>query len=304
MIRARRLRPAVALAVLAVLLPVAAHAEVVDPNNPSTVQVTDSSGPTVSQGVAGYDQSGIGASAQSNTTAPAPSQPGTYAGPIYIYRPVPYQAIPITGPPTVNNQGVISQPTGPGSAPACPPGQTGYFVYDTSGNSYGLVCVPNPSDTLPPATSPEVALAESASSHQAWPVLTMGLNPKVGLTGLPSWFWLTGANPQMPDATASAGPLTVTVHAAFAGVSWEFGDGTGYDSTDLGRAYPQASNVQHVYQTDTIGRPFGVQVTAILRYLVTYRVNGGPWQQLGVKTTRFTQPYSIYQLQPEAIPAA
>jgi len=37
---------------------------------------------------------------------------------------------------------------------------------------------------------------------------------------------------------------------------------------------------------------------------VEVSVNGGPWQQLGVKTTSFTQQYSVYQLQPEAIPAA
>ena len=306
----RALRPLLGIALLAALLPVSAHAEVIDPNNPNTVQVgPDSSGPTVTQGAAEFDHSGIGASAQSQPTAPpptsAPTSNGSYDGPVYTWREVPYQAIPITGPPTMDLQtGAISQQTGPGSRPACPDGQTGYYVYDSNGNSLGLICVPNPSGNLPPPTSPEIALAEQASSHQPWPQLVMGINPNVGLTGLPSWFWLTGANTQIQDASATAGPLTVTVHAALAGVSWEFGDGLGYDSSDIGRPYPQASDVQHTYQWDTIGRPQGIQVVAILRYLVTYRVGGGPWQQLGVKTTAFTQPYSIYQLQPEAIPPA
>ena len=295
------LRPLVAVALLAALLPVTAHAEVDDPNNKNTVNVGPvSNGPVVSKGSAGYDPNGITA-----TTSSHPSQSGTTpTGPTYIYRPVPYQAIPVSVPVTISQQGVISNPTSPASTPACPSGQTGYYVYDQSGNSLGLVCVLNPTDNLPPPTNPEIALAEQASSQQPWPVLVMGVNPAVGLTGLPSWFWLTGANPRMPDATATAGPLTVTVHAALAGVTWEFGDGLGYDSSDLGRPYPQPSDVQHIYQSDTFGRPLGLQVRAVLRYEVTYRVNGGPWQQLGVKTTSFTQQYSVYQLQPEAIPAA
>ena len=294
------LRPLVAVALLAALLPVTAHAEVDDPNNKNTVNVGPvSNGPVVSQGSAGYDPNGITA-----TTSSHPSESGTTpTGPTYIYHPVPNNAIPAPGP-IQNNNGTLSNAGQGIPIPACPAGQTGYYVYDSNGNSLGLICVPNPSDNLAPPTNPEIALAEQASSQQPWPVLVMGVNPTVGLTGLPSWFWLTGANPRMPDATATAGPLTVTVHAALAGVTWEFGDGLGYDSSDLGRPYPQPSDVQHIYQSDTYGQPLGLQVRAVLRYEVTYRVNGGPWQQLGLKTTSFTQQYSVYQLQPEAIPAA
>ncbi|MGH7763658.1 MAG: hypothetical protein ACREOM_04490 [Candidatus Dormibacteraceae bacterium] len=294
------LRLLVAVALLAALLPVTAHAEVDDPNNKNTVNVGPvSNGPVVSQGSAGYDPNGITA-----TTSSHPSESGTTpTGPTYIYHPVPNNAIPAPGP-IQNNNGTLSNAGQGIPISACPAGQTGYYVYDSNGNSLGLICVPNPSGNLPPPTNPEIALAEQASSQQPWPVLVMGVNPTVGLTGLASWFWLTGANPRMPDATATAGPLTVTVHAALAGVTWEFGDGLGYDSSDLGRPYPQPSDVQHIYQSDTYGQPLGLQVRAVLRYEVTYRVNGGPWQQLGVKTTSFTQQYSIYQLQPEAIPAA
>jgi len=299
----RRLLVALAAAAVLLALPVGVNAESLGGDG-GTVQVgPNSEGSTVTQGSAGYNSSGIGATAQSQTGA-APVGGGAYDGPGYVYRPVPYQAIPVSVPATISQQGVISNPTSPASTPACPSGQTGYYVYDQSGNSLGLVCVPNPTDNLPPPTKPEIALAEQASSQQPWPELVMGVNPTVGLTGLPSWFWLTGANPRMLDATATAGPLTVTVHAALAGVTWEFGDGLGYDSSDLGRPYPQPSDVQHIYQSDTYGQPLGLQVRAVLRYEVTYRVNGGPWQQLGVKTTSFTQQYSVYQLQPEAIPAA
>ncbi|MHB8588121.1 MAG: hypothetical protein ACYDA0_04610 [Candidatus Dormibacteraceae bacterium] len=299
MTRPRALLAAFGTAAVIATLPAGVQAETPGGNG-GTIEVgPNSEGSTVSQGSAGYDPNGITATASSQ-----PSGSGTTpTGPTYIYHPVPNNAIPAPGP-IQNNNGTLSNPNAALSQPACPVGQTGYYVYDSNGNSLGLICVPNPSDNLPPPTNPEIALAEQASSQQPWPVLVMGVNPAVGLTGLPSWFWLTGGNPRMPDATATARPLTVTVHAALAGVTWEFGDGLGYDSSDLGRPYPQPSDVTHIYQSDTFGRPQGLQVRAVLRYEVTYRVNGGPWQQLGVKTTSFAQQYSVYQLQPEAIPAA
>jgi hypothetical protein len=39
----------------------------------------------------------------------------------------------------------------------------------------------------------------------------------------------------------------------------------------------------------------------MLRFLVTYSVNGGPWQQLGVKVRAYSRSYSVLQLQPEAV---
>src|ERR1700687_1614522 len=267
-----------------------------DPNDQGTVQVGPlNKGPVVSQGSAGYDPNGITAAA-----ATKPSGSGTTSTePTYTYSPVPYNSIP--GQVTQNNNDVISTPA-PSGIPisACPSGQTGYYVYDSNGNSLGIVCVPNPTDSLLPSTTPELALANEASSRQPWPALTLGINPRAGLTGLPSGFWLSGSA-AMSDAVASSGPLTVRVRARLAGVSWEFGDGLGLDSAGLGQPYPSQSDVQHLYQTDTYRLPNGYWVIAILRYLVTYSVNGGSWNTLGVKTRPFSQQYLVYQLQPEAV---
>jgi len=277
-----------------IVLPTAAIAEVDDPNN-NTVQVGPvSNGPVVSQGSAGYDPNGITAAASTQ-----PSGSGTTStGPTYTYRPVPHNSVPAPG--VQNNNGLLSNPNAVIPIPACPAGQTGYYVYDSNGNSLGIVCVPNPTDSLLPPTTPEIALADQASSRQPWPALTLGINPSAGLTGLPSWFWLSGSA-AMPDAVASSGPLTVRVRARLAGVSWEFGDGLGYDSQGLGQAYPAQSDVQHLYQTDTYRLSSGYSVVAVLRYLVTYSVNGGPWMTLGVKTRPLSQQYLVYQLQPEAV---
>jgi hypothetical protein len=287
-------RAAIAAIAASLLMPIVAFAE--DPGNGGTVSVGPvSTGPVVSQGSAGYDPNGITATASTK-----PSRPGTTSTePTYNYRPVPYNAAPGSCPTTQTN-GTISNPCAQIPVSVCPVGQTGYYVYDSNGNSLGIVCVPNPTDSLLPSTTPELALANEASSRQPWPVLRLGINPSTGLTGLPSWFWLSGSS-SMPDAVASSGPLTVSVRARLEGISWEFGDGLGYASLDLGQAYPAQSDIQHLYQTDTYRVTNGYTVIAILRYLVTYSVNGGTWKTLGVKTRPISQQYLVYQLQPEAV---
>ena len=285
---------AIAAIAASLLMPIVVFAE--DPGNGGTVSVGPvSTGPVVSKGSAGYDPNGITATASTQ-----PSGPGTTGTePTYNYRPVPYNAAPGSCPTTQTN-GTVSNPCAQIPVSVCPAGQTGYYVYDSNGNSLGIVCVPNPTDSLLPSTTPELALANEASSRQPWPVLRLGINPSVGLTGLPSWYWLSGSS-SMADAVASSGPLTVSVRARLEGISWEFGDGLGYDSLDLGQAYPAQSDIQHLYQTDTYRVTNGYTVMAILRYLVTYSVNNGPWKTLGVKTRPISQQYLVYQLQPEAV---
>ena len=290
-----RIVPAAMAAVaVSLLLPMAALAE--DPGNGNTVTVGPvSNGPAVSKGSAGYDPNGISATASTQPTGSGT----TSTAPSYIYRPVPGNAVPGSCP-TIQTNATISNPCAGIPTSVCPPAQTGYYVYDSNGNALGLVCVPNPTDSLLPPTTPEIALADEASSRQPWPVLRLGINPSAGLTGLPSWFWLSGSA-SMADAVASSGPLTVRVRARLQGVSWEFGDGLGYDSLDLGQPYPAQSDIQHLYQTDTYHVSNGYTVIAILRYFVTYSVNGGPWTTLGVKTRPIGQQYLVYQLQPEAV---
>ena len=106
----------------------------------------------------------------------------------------------------------------------------------------------------------------------------------------------------MPDATASAGPLTVVVHARLVDVVWNFGDGGGLSSgTNVGRPFPASGGIQHVYQTDTFGRPGGYGLSALLRYEVTFSVNGGPFSFLGIKARPFVTSYQVNQLQPQAV---
>jgi hypothetical protein len=102
----------------------------------------------------------------------------------------------------------------------------------------------------------------------------------------------------MPDASASAGGLTVTVRANLIGAWWDFGDGHGLES-GLGRA--NEGDVQHTYETDSYGRHGGYQVAGWLRYQVSYSVNGGGFVPLGVKTLGYAHSYEVNQLQPIAV---
>jgi hypothetical protein len=293
------MRKLIGLAVGALLV-IAGNVSIVDAEwgdgGDSTVQVGPvSNGPVVSQGSAGYDPNGITATA---TTKPTGSSP-TSTAPTYIYRPATGNSVPGSCW-SQSNSAALSNPCGGIPVSACPPNQTGYYVYDSGGNSLGLVCVPNPTDNLLPPMTPDIALADEASSRQPWPNLILRANPGTGMTGLASWFWLAGSA-TMGDAVASSGPLTVRVHARLVGATWEFGDGFGLDTSDLGQAYPAVSDIQHTYQADAYGMAVGYTVIADLHFLVTYSVNGGRWLTLGVKTKAYFELYNVEQLQPEAV---
>ena len=287
------------------LWPASALADVVDPGQVTKNVGLSTSGPVTTQGTASFNPSGMGAAANSHADAQAGSVAAGSAGAPggssdITFRQIPYNAVP-KGGFWVDQSGTIhALPAIP--AAACPPGQTGFYTYDANGAPLGIVCVGNGANPAPGAPAPSpLELAQDASAEQPWPVLQVGVNPTTGLTGLPSWFWLTGS-PQMPDAAASAGPLTVRVHASLIDVVWRFGDGAGLSSgTNIGR--PSSGGIQHVYQTDTFGRPGGYTLSALLRYQVTYSVNGGPFNLLGVKARPFATTYQVNQLQPQAVSA-
>src|ERR1700737_2192398 len=215
-------------------------AEVPDSTSSTVTVGPTSNGPVVTQGIAGFDSSGVAAAASASSP-----QAGS-SGATFTYTPIPDNLLITTAWPPVVQSGVIANP-GTGFQPACPPGQTGYYVYDSTGSFVGVLCVP----TTTTGTPGELALAQEASSRQAWPRLTVGVNPDRGLTGLASWFWLTPSNVMMPPASATAGPLTVTVRAALIDVLWDFGDGGGpVSGLGLGQAYPRQSSIGHFTQHD------------------------------------------------------
>ncbi len=281
---------------------VPAHAESIGNSTVTTVS-PKTSGATVSQGTAGFDPGGTQATSESTTNARsgAPSGGGSVAsdqGSDLIVRQIPFNQVP-AGAIDGGNGLVINNPGA--TRQACPAGQTGFFVGSANNNAaFQVVCVPNQAPAPPQATTvSSLQLAEEASARQPWPNLQVSVNPGVGLAGLATWFWCAGSA-SMPDASASSGPLTVTVHAALSDVTWSFGDGSGATG-DLGRPFPTPSNIQHVYQTDSAGLAQGYPLVASVRWRVTFSVNGGPFTDLGFKTRDFTRSYVVQQLQPQAV---
>lgn len=268
----------------------------------STVTVAPpTSGPMGTEGSAGYGQAGIQASASSTEQGTSKRGGGYYSGGGYTYQPILNNTVNAPYPVQYTAQGYLIKPLATPTQAACPPAQTGYYVYAPDGSPAGIVCVPNVPASAP-AGSPVQQLAQQASSQQPWPNLVAGANPNVGVSGLASWFWLGGGSANLPQATASAGPLTVAVRASLANMVWDFGDGTLYDSgSSFGRPYPQQSDVTHIYQTDSYGLNGGYQLTVTLQFAVEYSVNSGPWQALGTKARVYSSQYPVYQVQPEGV---
>lgn len=107
------------------------------------------------------------------------------------------------------------------------------------------------------------------------PDVSIGANPAgQGLVGLPSWFWIDGFDGSVTAPPISAFGMTIEVRMATGTVTWDFGDGTVVDG-DLGRAYPEASTVQHAHR-----RSGTYTVTATLDLVPEYRVDGGSWLTL------------------------
>jgi hypothetical protein len=114
--------------------------------------------------------------------------------------------------------------------------------------------------------------------HLPYPPAGIGVSPEGrGLTGLESWFWVTGYRGEpIRDAVEGFG-FRVEVEAVPAEVRWSFGDGTPDLLTpNLGEPPPARSLVTHTYETRRDGA--GFEVRAVIRLAVRWRLDGGPWQ--------------------------
>src|SRR5258708_30269005 len=146
---------------VAIVAPVRyANAESVDAGHQPVNIPPTASGPVATHGNAGFDSSGIAAAASAGS-------PQTGAlGPTFTYTPIPDNLLITTAWPPVVQSGVIANP-GTGFQPACPPGQTGYYVYDSTGPLPGVPCVP----TTTTGTPGQLALPHQAGPRQTWPRL-------------------------------------------------------------------------------------------------------------------------------------
>jgi hypothetical protein len=115
---------------------------------------------------------------------------------------------------------------------------------------------------------------------------------RIGLTGLPSYFWL-GEEPQPISATASVHGVTVTATATPTQYVWWFGDGDEWVTSDPGRAWTKKrpGSLEHTYETaDTYA------LTATIVWSASWNLNGGPAQPLGTFTTSDSTDYPVREV--------
>ena len=179
-----------------------------------------------------------------------------------------------------------------------------------------LPAIPAP---CPPPPPPPTIDARGTALGLAvpWPALRIGVNPgQWGLTGLPSRFWVAGYDgspltvgthvhkdglPGPPGCPGGpAADLDVQVRAVVSTYAWNFGDGLPNShvvTTDLGRAYPAVSTIQHEYMSASTA---GFPLTLTAHFALSYQAGGG-WQPLGTADRTVTATYRVQQAVPVVV---
>lgn len=157
------------------------------------------------------------------------------------------------------------------------PEYVAYYVY--CGTTYLDSVWLAPSAFAPQAGAVDVrAIAEQVARDLPYPAASIHASPDGrGLTGLESWFWVSGYAGPIDDVVDQFG-LQVEVVATPTAVQWDFGDGSPAQSGTLGVAAPARSDVVHTYERRSRGGATSVRAT--VRLDVRYRVDGGAWQAL------------------------
>jgi hypothetical protein len=133
-------------------------------------------------------------------------------------------------------------------------------------------------------------VARELLARVEFPPARIAANPARGLTGLESWFWIDGTDGAPITLSRSEFGISVDLEVRLVGVTWDFGDGTRVDA-GLGRVFPAASDVTHTYEAR--GRR---TVGAAFRFTARYRVDGGPFVDLGPVPRTLTRTYDVVEV--------
>ncbi|HEY8744556.1 MAG TPA: hypothetical protein VIU62_15790, partial [Chloroflexota bacterium] len=206
-----------------------------------------------------------------------------------------------------------------GQPPAGDPMNTGSPGVSPA-NSPAVLPAPIPCPPLPAAPPLPNAQQVALSIPAPYPNIQIGANPgPLGMTGMPSWFWIQGYDggpfgagtrinvaPQIPAGYPASCPqppgasLAVAVQFTPTSYDWTFGDQLATSTvttTSLGTAYPQRSDIQHLYEYTSLGRPNGFPVSVTAHFHAQYQANGGPWQALPDVAKTYTRDYPVQQAQ-------
>lgn len=155
-----------------------------------------------------------------------------------------------------------------------------------------------------------LAMAQALLGIVPLPPISLGANPGTGLVALPSWFWIDGYGGETLYGSETLGDTTVEVEITPERYNWHFGDGASLSTTSVGRAYPQESDIQHIYEQSSLvaGGSFEVVLEIVFggRYrVITEEDDGeggtvvvvGDWEPLDPMVRSFSEPYAVQQSQ-------
>jgi hypothetical protein len=137
-------------------------------------------------------------------------------------------------------------------------------------------------DVCPSGAGPlvdPVVLAQRVRDRLPVPGLAIASNPRRGLVGLKSWFWIEGGGRPLSDSLSAFG-VTIEVEARPVSYRWDFGDGTVMTTKSPGRPYPERSPVKHLYERSSAEQSDGYVVSVTTVFDVRWRANGGRWRTL------------------------
>ena len=140
-------------------------------------------------------------------------------------------------------------------------------------------------DSEPAPTIDPETLAQEVRDRLPVPGLKISSNPRRGLVGLKSWFWLEGGGQPLADSLSRFG-VRVDVEARPASYRGEFGDGSEKTTMTPGHPYPHRSPVNHVYERSSAQFEQGYRVSVTTAFDVRWTTNGGRWRTLpGISRT-------------------
>lgn len=194
---------------------------------------------------------------------------------------------------------------------------------DPVGNGPAIPAVATPPPCPPPPAAPALPDPKLVAQGVAlpWPAVQIRAKPDtIGLTGLPTWFWIAGYTGDpvtasthlhrdgLPNVQAGCpgGPAAdenVAVRAIPVAYDWRFGDGlptSSLTTTSLGVPYPQEEGaIRHQYERTSAGSgdPDGFTVTVTAHFRVQFRAGAG-WQTLDGVDRQATIAYQVAQAYP------
>ena len=162
------------------------------------------------------------------------------------------------------------------------PGAGGWYRKICPDGSATVVWIP----TRAPAVDPAV-LAQQAFDRTTIPLPGIRLNPPAGadqVVNVPTWLWVENFQPV--SATASAGPVTVTVVAKPVRSDWSMGTGDSVSCAGAGTPYDtsrppeaQRTGCSYTYRRSSASRPTGAYA---LRATTVWHVT---WTATGVSAS-------------------